>query len=57
MQNRSSKIGLSAFLIIIVATTELPYFFKYPMLAVAAISLAISGYKYYQEKKDAATTK
>lgn len=51
MENSSTKIGTSAFLITIVSTTELPYFIKYPMLGVAIISLIVAGYQYTKEKK------
>lgn len=51
MENQSSKLAIPAFLIIIVSTTETPYFVKYPLLIVAVISLIIAINKYYKERK------
>jgi hypothetical protein len=42
MKNKNSKIGITAFLIIIVATINMPAFLKYSLLFVATISFIIT---------------
>ena len=51
MENQTSGLAIPAFLIIVVATTETPYFIKYPLLIVAVISLIITINKYHKERK------
>lgn len=52
MENQSSGMAIPAFLIIIVSTTETPYFIKYPLLIVAFISLGMAINKYHKERKN-----
>lgn len=56
MENKNSKIGLTAFLILIVATTEMHPILKYIMLFVATISFIITTTQIYYEFRANKTT-
>lgn len=45
------SIAITAFLIIILSTTEMPPLLKYPMLAVATISFIIVAVNLYHDFK------
>ncbi|SOD11195.1 hypothetical protein [Pedobacter xixiisoli] len=45
------SIAITAFLIIILSTTEIPPLLKYPMLAIATISFIIVAVRLYHEFK------
>jgi len=51
MENRPTKLAITAFLILIYTTVEMPGYFKYPMLAVATISFIITVVQLYEELK------
>jgi uncharacterized membrane protein len=51
MKDQPSKIALSAFLITVVSTTEMPAIFKYLLLLVAIVSIILEAYRYYKEWK------
>lgn len=51
MENKSSKLGTTAFLILITSTVEMPGYLKYPLLAVAAISFIIAVVPFYNAFK------
>jgi hypothetical protein len=51
MENKNSKVGLTAFLIIILATTEMHPVLKYIMLLIATISFIITTTQIYEEFK------
>lgn len=50
-EKKPSKIALTAFLILILSTTEMPPILKYPMLAIATISFIIVAVQLYHEFK------
>lgn len=54
MEKKTSKFGTTAFLICVVSCTNMPYFLKYPLLLVAAISLVIGIYQYQKTFKSTA---
>lgn len=51
MENKNSKVGLTAFLIIILAATEMHPVLKYIMLLITTISFIITGTQIYEEFK------
>jgi hypothetical protein len=51
MENKHSKIGTTAFLLIILSTTEMHSVLKYIMLFVATISFIITVTQLYEEHK------
>lgn len=51
MKDRPSKIALSAFLITVVSTTEMPSILKYLLLFVAIVSLILEVCRHYKEWK------
>ncbi|TKC04599.1 hypothetical protein FA048_19240 [Pedobacter polaris] len=51
MENKNSKIGITAFLILILSTTEMHPVLKYIMLFVATISFIITMVQLYEENK------
>lgn len=51
METQSSKLGIPAFLFIIVSLIEMPYFIKYPLLTVAFISLLVAIHQFHKEIK------
>lgn len=51
------SIAITAFLIIILSTTEMPPLLKYPMLAIATISFIIVAVNLYYEFKSKRITK
>ncbi len=51
MENKPAKLAIPAALFLILSTTEMPNYFKYPMLGVAIISLIIGINQYYKEWK------
>lgn len=48
---KTTGLATTAFLLLIVSVTELPYFLKYPMIGITIISLFFSLYKIYKETK------
>ncbi len=50
-EKKPSKIALTAFLILILSTIEMPPILKYPMLAIATISFIIVVVQLYHEFK------
>lgn len=46
-----ASIATTAFLILLISTTEMPPFLKYPMLALATISFIIVAVNLYHEFK------
>ncbi len=52
MNTKTTGLATTAFLLIIVSTTELPHFLKYPIIGITIISLFLSLYKIYTETKD-----
>jgi len=50
-EKKPSKITLTAFLILILSTTDMPPILKYPMLAIATISFIIVAVQLYHEFK------
>jgi len=50
-EKKPTKLATTAFLIIIATSTEIPGFFKYPMLAIAAVSLILGIIQYHKEWK------
>ena len=51
MKNKPTKLATAAFLIITLTTTEIPDFFKYPMVVIATGSLIIGIIQHYKESK------
>jgi hypothetical protein len=51
MENKNSKIGLTAFLMLIVASTEMYPILKYIMLFLATISFIVTATQIYEEHK------
>lgn len=51
MKNKQSKIASTAFLILILATVDMPEYLKYSMLAIATISFIITVVQLYHESK------
>ncbi|MES2653706.1 MAG: hypothetical protein V4663_18345 [Bacteroidota bacterium] len=51
MTTKTTGLATTAFLLIIVSVTELPYLLKYPMIVITISSLILSLYKIYKESK------
>jgi len=51
METQSSKLGIPAFLFIVVSLTEMPYYVKYPLLTVAFISLLVAIHGFHKTIK------
>jgi len=56
MENKNSKIATTAFLLIILSTTEMHPVLKYIMLFVATISFIITVTQLYEEHKASKTS-
>ncbi|HTM98978.1 MAG TPA: hypothetical protein VL088_09560 [Pedobacter sp.] len=52
MDSKTSGIATTAFLLIIVSITDLPFLLKYPMLGITIISLILSLFKIYTQIKN-----
>lgn len=52
MNTKSTGVATTAFLLIILSTTEMPNFLKLPMIGITCISFTVSLYKIYRQTKD-----